>query len=57
VGNRGLAFPPVDTSGFDWRVSEEGVLSNLRKHRYSLIRSHLRYVTNSIELFRFLLAQ
>jgi hypothetical protein len=57
VGNRGLAFPPVDTSGFDWRVSEEGVLSNFRKHRYSLIRSHLRYVTNSIELFRFLLAQ
>ncbi len=30
-------------------MSERGVPSNLRKHQYSLIRSHLSYVTNSME--------
>jgi hypothetical protein len=56
MGNRRHGFAHADTSGLDWLVSE-WAYCRASVSAVQLIRSHFRYVTNSIEFLSFLLAQ
>jgi hypothetical protein len=57
VGNRRDWFAHVDNSGLDLVVKRRGVLSNFREPGLSLIPLHFTYLTDSIALLHFLLAQ